>query len=383
MADTDDTIMIGEGAKAGAAKASSADKSSKSALRRKMVGRNQTSLSSRSPVVLSSEDQPLLNVSKPEAPIASMPDLVEAPSVALQAVKVPTVEVALPTVPGTDVPAIDLPASESAADEPTPPVLATTAAIAKRGVGRPRKVPVAASSFAEAVTAVEPAAAEPAKTEVVSDDTLSIDAADAGTLGQSGAPIGVAPTEAAVDPAAEPVITVSSTTPNPIPSSVSSIKDMTMNMSANFNGFQGAMSEAQAKAQAAFEKSSSMLSEAGDFAKGNVEAIVESSKIFAEGVQTMGSSMVSEGRTAFEAMTGDIKELAAVKSPTDFFKLQSEMVRKNFDNAVAQSSKNTETLLKLMSDAFAPVSGRVSLAVEKARQVSPLNTVSAPMTVNA
>jgi phasin family protein len=155
-----------------------------------------------------------------------------------------------------------------------------------------------------------------------------------------------------------------------------SIKDIIMDMSANFSGFQGAMSEAQAKAQAAFEKSSNMLGEAGEFAKGNVEALIESSKILAEGVQDMSSTLVSESRTAFEAMTGDVKELAAAKSPADFLKLQSDFARKNFDSAVAYGSKNSEAMLKLMSDMFAPLSGRVSLAVEKARQVAPLSATA-------
>ncbi|PNU05967.1 phasin [Novosphingobium guangzhouense] len=149
------------------------------------------------------------------------------------------------------------------------------------------------------------------------------------------------------------------------------LEETTMDMSANFTGFQDAITEAQAKAKAAFEKSTSVLGEVSDFAKGNVEAAVESGKIYAEGVQALGSEFVSESRAAFEKMSGDIKDLAAAKSPTDFFKLQSDLVRKNFDTAVAYSSKNSEAMLKLMSDTFAPISGRVSIAVEKARSAAP------------
>lgn len=148
------------------------------------------------------------------------------------------------------------------------------------------------------------------------------------------------------------------------------LEETTMDMSNNFAGLQTAMTDAQLKAKAAFEKSTSVLGEVTEFTKGNVEAYVESGKIFAEGVQSIGSELVSEGRTAFEAMTGDIKELAAAKSPTDFFKIQSDMVRKNFDSAVAHSSKNSEAFLKLFSDSFAPISGRMSVAMEKARSVS-------------
>ncbi|MFD2579689.1 phasin family protein [Novosphingobium colocasiae] len=71
-------------------------------------------------------------------------------------------------------------------------------------------------------------------------------------------------------------------------------------------------------------------------------------------MQGLGTEIVSESRSAFETMTGDIKELAAAKSPTDFFKLQGDLMRKNFDSAVAYGSKSSETMLKLASDVIAP-----------------------------
>jgi hypothetical protein len=143
-----------------------------------------------------------------------------------------------------------------------------------------------------------------------------------------------------------------------------------MDMTANFSTFQDSMAEAQAKAKQAFEKTTGMFGDASEFAKGNVEAMIESGKIFSEGVQEMGTTMAAEGKAAFETMSADMKELASVKSPTDFFKLHSEMMRKNFDSAVAYGSKNSEAMLKLMSDSMAPLSGRVSMAVEKVRQAS-------------
>ena len=148
------------------------------------------------------------------------------------------------------------------------------------------------------------------------------------------------------------------------------LEEKSMDMSANFAGIQQAMTEAQAKAKAAFEKSTTVMGEVNEFTKGNVEAVMESGKIFAEGIQGLGSEIVSEGRSTFETMSGDIKELAAAKSPTDFFKIQGDMMRKNFDSAVAYSSKNSEAMLKLMSDVMAPISGRVSMAMEKVRQTS-------------
>ena len=127
---------------------------------------------------------------------------------------------------------------------------------------------------------------------------------------------------------------------------------------------------AQDRAKAAFEKTSAYASEYGEFTKGNLEAVVESSKILAAGLQDMGKTYVAEGKSAVETITADVKIIAGVKSPADFFKLQGEMMRRNFDAAVATTSKHSEAMVKLAGDAFAPISTRVSLAVEKVKQAA-------------
>ena len=127
---------------------------------------------------------------------------------------------------------------------------------------------------------------------------------------------------------------------------------------------------AQDRAKAAFEKTSAYATQYGEFTKGNLEAVVESGKILAAGLQDMGKTYVAEGKSAVETVTADVKEIAAIKSPADFFKLQGEIMRRNFDAAVATTSKNSETMVKLMGDAFAPISTRVSLAVEKVKQAA-------------
>lgn len=126
-----------------------------------------------------------------------------------------------------------------------------------------------------------------------------------------------------------------------------------------------AIGEFQSKAKEAYSKSTEALTEATEFAKGNVEAIVESGKILAGGAQDLGKTYVEEAKGAYETLTGDLKEMAAIKSPTELFQLQGKIMRRNFDALVATGSKNTEAMMKLASDAFAPISGRVNLAAEK------------------
>lgn len=123
--------------------------------------------------------------------------------------------------------------------------------------------------------------------------------------------------------------------------------------------------DVQARAKTAFAKSGELAAEVGEFNKGNLEAVVESGKIFIAGVQAIGSDQIATGKTVVETVTADVKKMTSVKSPTELMQLQGELARRNFDAAVSFGSKNTEAWVKLYNDAFAPISSRVSVAAEK------------------
>lgn len=123
--------------------------------------------------------------------------------------------------------------------------------------------------------------------------------------------------------------------------------------------------EFQARARDAYQQGTTALNEATEFAKGNLEALVESSKVLAGGAQDLGKAYAEEAKSAYETLTADLREMAAVKSPTELFQLQSRIARRNFDALVATTSKNTEAAMKLAADAFAPITGRIDAAGEK------------------
>ena len=124
------------------------------------------------------------------------------------------------------------------------------------------------------------------------------------------------------------------------------------------------------RAQGAYDKTREYAGEAVEFSKGNVEAVVASGKILAEGVQGMAKGAVENGREAVSTMTADAKDYAAVRSPSELVQLNSKIASRNFDAMVAQTSKNVEAWTKLATEAFAPIQDRVSIAVEKARKVA-------------
>jgi phasin family protein len=160
-------------------------------------------------------------------------------------------------------------------------------------------------------------------------------------------------------PQAEPTVDIQPTPVTPKEPTMTTIPSFDLSV------FQTAFSDLQEKAKASYEKSTAAFGDYSSFAKGNAEAVVEAGKIFAAGLQELSNGFVAESRTAFETLTTEVKELAAAKSPTDFFKLHSDLARKHFDQAVATGSKSTEAVIKLATEAVAPLTERVTAAVEK------------------
>ena len=124
-------------------------------------------------------------------------------------------------------------------------------------------------------------------------------------------------------------------------------------------------STAQERVQSVYANAGEYAGEFGQFNKANVEAVVESGKIFFAGAQELAKDNVETGKTVVETFTADAKKMTSVKSPTELFQLQGELARRNFDAVVGYGSKRTEAWVKLYNDAFAPISNRVSVAAEK------------------
>ena len=142
-------------------------------------------------------------------------------------------------------------------------------------------------------------------------------------------------------------------------------KDTIMTTAFDLSFVKSAISGITEKAKAGYAKTSAAVTDYNSFAKGNFEAVVEASKIFTAGFQELTGAALAESKAAFETFAAEAKTLATVKTPAELFKLQGDLAIKHFDDAVAYSSKKSEAVLKLASEASAPLSARVTLAVEK------------------
>jgi phasin family protein len=223
------------------------------------------------------------------------------------------------------------------------PVKAAPAAKPAKKAATPAKAPVAAKKAAPAKKAVKKAATRKLPTSKT-------------PASKTPVKVPVLAKKAATKPAA--------TSTNP----VIKIKDTIMTTAKNIDitaTAKDVLADVQTRAKTAFAKTGEFTAEATEFTKANVEAVVESGKIFVTGAQELLKDNIETGKTVIETVTEDAKKVAAVKSPTELMQLQAEIARRNFDALVSFGSKRTEAWVKLTNEAFAPISNRVSVAVEK------------------
>ena len=132
-----------------------------------------------------------------------------------------------------------------------------------------------------------------------------------------------------------------------------------------FAPFQSLFTDANERGQELAKRSQKVAEELADLARANVEAVVEAGRVAAEGTRSLSQDAVSSSRQGFEQAAEAIRSLAEAKSPTEYLQLQSDFARASFDRVVAESSRLTESLVKLAGEAFQPLSNRASANAER------------------
>lgn len=280
-----------------------------------------------------------------KAPVADAPAPVVAPEPIVETAPLADtvaspVALAVAELPKTDapVPAMKRAPVRRAAAKPAAP------AIVAQPV--PEPAPVAAAiteTLAEAPVASTPKSQPDADTAPVAEHPAAAIAVEPQTVEPEPAPATAAQKEPVMDTATTTTIENTATKAETV------------------------FADMNSRTKTAIEKSQKLAEEMGEFHKGNLEAAVESAKIYAKGVEAMGQEAAEFGRRSFEQMTAALKSMAQVKTPAELMKLHADYVRQSFDAAVAEGSKNTEAMIKLAGDVAQPMSNRFALVAEKVK----------------
>ena len=125
--------------------------------------------------------------------------------------------------------------------------------------------------------------------------------------------------------------------------------------------FDNATSEVKANMDKAMKTAEELVT----FGQGNFEAMVKSGQIWATGMQDLGKQVAASAQAQMDQTMATLKALAGVKSLKEAIELQSTLARSSVEKAVAETGKLTDASMKLAEQTMAPITARVSLAVER------------------
>jgi phasin family protein len=121
----------------------------------------------------------------------------------------------------------------------------------------------------------------------------------------------------------------------------------------------------QIKMKESVEKAMKTAEEMMAFGQGNLEALMKSSQIYASGFQDISKHLAASSKASLEESVAFTKSLMGVKSVKEAVDLQSSFAKTSIEKAVSETSKITDATVKLAEEAIAPLTARMSLAVEK------------------
>lgn len=96
----------------------------------------------------------------------------------------------------------------------------------------------------------------------------------------------------------------------------------------------------------------------------NMEAFVKSGQIWAAGVQELMKQFASATKVSFDESASAFKAISSAKSITEAMDLQSKFASSTVAKTLAESNKFIDASIKLTEQTLAPISARVTGAVE-------------------
>ena len=130
------------------------------------------------------------------------------------------------------------------------------------------------------------------------------------------------------------------------------------------------MEVTQEKVKKGVERVMKTAEELVAFNQGNMEAMVRSSQIWASGMQNLSRHFAAAAQASLDESMSAFRAMSGVKSLKEALDLQSSLARSALEKSLAESGKLTDASFRLTEQTLAPITARVTVAVEKFAKAS-------------
>lgn len=126
-----------------------------------------------------------------------------------------------------------------------------------------------------------------------------------------------------------------------------------------------AVEQGVAQATKAAEGFMKAAEEAAEFSRGNFEAVTKSAQLWTVGAQDIARQYFATAQSYTDTALEGAKALAAVKSLKEAAEIQASYTKAAMEKVMSDAARFNEATVKLAETAFAPITARVQIAVEK------------------
>ncbi|MGX9962391.1 phasin family protein [Roseomonas sp. F4] len=105
--------------------------------------------------------------------------------------------------------------------------------------------------------------------------------------------------------------------------------------------------------------------EAAEFGRGNIEAFTKATQALTAGFQDLGKQYFAMSQALSEHAMESAKALSGVKSLKEVADIQSAFAKASLERTMSETAKLQEAAFRLAEQASAPISARMTMAVEK------------------
>lgn len=100
------------------------------------------------------------------------------------------------------------------------------------------------------------------------------------------------------------------------------------------------------------------------FGQANLEAMMKSGQIWTAGVQELSVKLAASAQASLDETLSTMRAMSGVKSLRDAFDLQNGLARSAMEKTVSETGRLAETSMKLAEQAAAPITARLTAAVD-------------------
>lgn len=100
------------------------------------------------------------------------------------------------------------------------------------------------------------------------------------------------------------------------------------------------------------------------FGQSNVEAMIKASQIWTAGMQDLTKQVAAGAQSNFDETVNAFKALSGAKTLKDAIDLQTGFARTAIEKSLSESGKLTDASLKLAEQVLAPITARVTAAMD-------------------